>query len=64
LDPIEQVFAEFKALLRKAAARTLDTLWRAICNLFAPHACWNFLNNCAGFHYTIRDERCLDGKCC
>jgi hypothetical protein len=27
LNPIEQVFAKFKALLRKAAARTITTLW-------------------------------------
>ncbi len=27
LNPIEQVFAKLKGLLRKAAARTRDTLW-------------------------------------
>ena len=27
LNPIEMVFAKLKALLRKAAARTRDTLW-------------------------------------
>jgi len=35
-----------KALLRKAAARTLDDLWRAvgnICDLFTPNECWNYL---------------------
>lgn len=30
LNPIEQVFAKLKALLRKAAERTYDTLWQAI----------------------------------
>ncbi|RXF66921.1 hypothetical protein EK403_22045, partial [Hansschlegelia zhihuaiae] len=30
LNPIEQVFAKLKALLRKAAARTRDALWDAI----------------------------------
>ncbi|HDZ71995.1 MAG TPA: IS630 family transposase, partial [Aurantimonas coralicida] len=33
-------------LLRKAAARTLDDLWRAvgnICDLFEPEECWNYL---------------------
>jgi transposase len=28
-NPIEQVFAKFKTLLRKAAARTMDSLWSA-----------------------------------
>jgi transposase len=30
LNPIEQVFAKLKALLRKAAARSIETLWRVI----------------------------------
>ena len=34
-NPIEQVFAKLKALLRKAATRTVDTLWSAS----AP--CWS-----------------------
>jgi len=32
--------------LRKAEARTFDTLWRAlggICDLFEPQECWNYL---------------------
>ena len=29
-NPIEQAFAKLKALLRKAAARTVDDLWDAI----------------------------------
>lgn len=48
LNPIEQVFAKFKALLRKAAARTLDALWRAIGNAltaFSPQECSNYLKN-------------------
>jgi len=35
-----------QTLLRKAAARTLDDLWRAvgnICDLFEPEECWNYL---------------------
>ena len=46
LNPIEMAFAKLKALLRKAAARTLDNLWRAagdICSLFTPSECWNYL---------------------
>ncbi|WP_312895249.1 transposase [Microvirga sp.] len=45
LNPIKQAFAKIKSYLRKAEARTVDALWRAlgdICNLFEPHECWNF----------------------
>ena len=30
LNPIEMAFAKLKALLRKAAARTYDDLWKAV----------------------------------
>jgi transposase len=46
LNPIEQAFSKLKAHLRKAEARTLDALWRAvgtICGLFEPRECWNDL---------------------
>ncbi|WP_195706781.1 transposase [Brucella sp. 10RB9213] len=46
LNPIEMTFSKFKALLRKAAARTIDALWRAvgnICDMFTPDDCWNYL---------------------
>ena len=39
LNPIEQAFAKLKALLRKAAERTVDGLWNAIgklLDLFPP----------------------------
>lgn len=45
LNPIEMAFSKLKAHLRKAAARTIDALWRAvgdICSLFTPEECWNF----------------------
>ena len=45
LNPIEMAFSKLKAHLRKAAARTYDTLWRAIgdiCDLFPAQECWNF----------------------
>lgn len=48
LNPIEQLFAKLKALLRKAAARTIDTLVaaiaRALCE-FRSHECANYLAN-------------------
>jgi transposase len=51
LNPIEQAFAKYKALLRKAAERTLDGLWHTIgriADLFSPPECRNFLNS-AGY---------------
>jgi transposase len=39
LNPIEQAFAKYKALLRKAAERTVESLWQAIgriADLFSP----------------------------
>ena len=47
-NPIEQAFAKLKALLRKAAARTVDDLWAAIAEtieLFPPAQCANFFVN-------------------
>lgn len=46
LNPIEQMFAKLKTLLRKAAARTRDTLWNTIgdlLNAFSPAECRNYL---------------------
>jgi transposase len=51
LNPIEQSFAKLKALIRKTAARTRDTLWIAIGQLlarFAPQECANYFAN-AGY---------------
>ncbi len=51
LNPIEQVFAKLKALLRKAAARTVSTLWHAVGKLlqhFSPLECSNYFAN-AGY---------------
>jgi transposase len=47
-NPIEQVFAKLKALLRKAAARTVDALWAAIAtalDAFTPDQCANYFTN-------------------
>ena len=46
LNPIEMAFSKLKAHLRKAKARTFDTLWKAIgdiCDMFTPQECWNYL---------------------
>lgn len=48
LNPIEQVFAKLKHLLRKAAERSVETTWRRIGSLldaFPPHECANYLRN-------------------
>ncbi len=48
LNPIEQVFAKLKTLLRKAAERTVETTWRRIGSLldhFTPKECANYLRN-------------------
>jgi transposase len=47
-NPIEQFFAKLKALLRKAAARTVDALIAAIADILAtvtPQECANYLAN-------------------
>lgn len=47
-NPIEQVFAKIKALLRKAAARTVEALETAIASAldaFLPEECANRLTN-------------------
>ena len=46
LNPIEQVFAKLKLLLRKAAERTVEASWQRIGSLldaFPPHECANYL---------------------
>ncbi|MGO4509726.1 IS630 family transposase, partial [Bradyrhizobium sp. 2TAF36] len=48
LNPIEQVFAKLKHLLRKAAARTVDAVCAAIghaLDAFTPEECANYLKN-------------------
>jgi transposase len=48
LNPIEQVFAKLKHLLRKAAARTVETICAAIGEIlgaFKPEECANYFRN-------------------
>jgi transposase len=50
-NPIEQLFAKLKALLRKAAERSVEALWSRIASLlnaFAPDECANYFRN-AGY---------------
>ena len=51
LNPIEQVFAKLKLLLRKAAERSVEATWQRIGTLldaFPPHECASYLRN-AGY---------------
>lgn len=48
LNPIEQVFAKLKLLLRKAAERSVEATWQRIGTLldaFPPQECANYLRN-------------------
>jgi transposase len=48
LNPIEQAFAKLKAALRQAAARTFDTVIKAIAQAladFPPQECTNYIAN-------------------
>ncbi len=51
LNPIEMAFSKIKALIRKAAARSYEALWKAVgdvCDLFSQKECANYLK-AAGF---------------
>jgi transposase len=51
LNPIEQVFAKLKTLLRKAAERTVEATWKrigALLQAFRPQECANYFRN-AGY---------------
>ena len=53
LNPIEQVFAKFKSLLRTAAERTVEGLWKlcgAVTESFPEHERRNYLKRC-GYRY-------------
>jgi transposase len=57
LNPIELAFAKLKALLRTAARRTVDALWRAIghaLDAFSPAECARYLAH-AGYIPPHRD---------
>lgn len=48
-NPIENAFAKLKAMLRKAAERTVDGLWNAIGRIietFTPRECTNYFSAC------------------
>jgi transposase len=54
LNPIEKCFAKLKALLRKAAARSVQALWAEIGSLldaFSPEECYNYFKS-SGYAYS------------
>lgn len=54
LNPIEQLFAKLKALLRKAAARTVEALWALVGEILRrldPDECRNYLAH-AGYRHS------------
>ena len=57
LNPIEQMFAKLKALLRKAAVRSVDKLWDTIgllLDAFSPEECANYLRH-SGYVLPMRE---------
>jgi transposase len=49
LNPIEKFFSKLKALLRKAAKRSINELWKEIGKLLdgvTPYECENFIASC------------------
>jgi transposase len=53
LNPIEQVFAKLKALLRAMALRSVDELWKALGSItgcVSPEECTNFIRHAGYFH--------------
>jgi transposase len=54
LNPIEQVFAKLKTLVRKAAERTVEATWQrigALLSCVSPAECANYIRN-AGYAST------------
>ena len=52
LNPIEQVFAKVKSLLRAKAPRTVDALWKALGSItdgVSPQECKNYLRHAGYF---------------
>lgn len=48
-DPVEKFFSKLKALLRKAAKRSIDALWKEVgdlLNALTPGECSNFFAFC------------------
>lgn len=56
LNPIEQVFAKLKTLLRKAAERTVEATWKRIGSLlqaFSPQECANYFRGLQEIEWVV-----------
>ena len=56
LNPIKQVFAKLEFLLRKAAPRNRETLWKTIgqsLDRFSSDECARYIRYC-GYGYPVR----------
>jgi transposase len=65
LDPIKKAFPKVKAILRKAAACTLEGLWAAIASTldaFTSEECRNYFAACG--YGPVQDENALDCNGC
>jgi hypothetical protein len=57
LNPIEQVFAKLKALLRKMALRSVEALWKALGSItgcVSPQECKNFIRHAGYFPVKVK----------
>jgi hypothetical protein len=64
LNPIEQVFAKLKTLLRKAGERTVEATWRRIGTLldsFSPQECASYFRN-SGYASKQSDQTLAQGR--
>ncbi len=60
LNPIENAFSKLRRLLRSAAERTVDGLWRAIGRVldrFGPAECRNYFRHCGYTRPATRSRR-------
>jgi len=58
-NPIEMVFSKLKALIRRAAPRTVETLWNLLGSLldaFSPNECRRYLRHCGYTATTSRES--------
>jgi hypothetical protein len=65
LNPVEQVFVKLKHLLRRAAARTVETVCAAIGDIlraFTPEECANYFSN-SGYCARVSGIPCCAGQC-
>ena len=66
LNPIEQVFAKLKPLMRRDQPRDVEATWRKagqLLDLFSPSECANYLAN-SGYSSVLKESRSKDRHQC